>query len=484
MSSTVTASARLFTEANSEYFSITNAAQTGLGLTTGAYIRGFVYLTETASTDGNNLRLVTKWNTTSDQRSYSVYIASSDNKLNFSVSSDGTAGTVVTVASTTALSSTATWYLFEAYYDGVNIGVSVNNETFVTSAFSAGIYNSTAIFAIGQDGNLGAGNLGGRACTISVYSADPGAAVRTALYNSGNGTLYQSLTAGQKTGLVSWWDGAETSGVLIDAHGTNHLTDNNTVTSAAGKVTYTAEDASQFVVANSEYLSVTSNSSLQTGDIAFSLAGWVYLDSLTNYRAIITKWVNDGNLEYSMTYAPAADNKFRLFVSADGVATVNVLSTLPAVATSNWYFVVAYHDPTANTIGISVNNGTVYTTSHSGGVRAGTAPVNIGRNPFGSTLGMDGRVACVGFWKKVLSASEITQLYNRGFGMDYSELDAGLLTSLISYWELTEASGTRVDSHGSNDLTDNNTVTGNPGVVYDVSTPPASTRNNMLLMGC
>src|SRR3972149_4825629 len=35
----------------------------------------------------------------------------------------------------------------------------------------------------------------------------------------------------------------------------------------------------------------------------------------------------------------------------------------------------------------------------------------------------------------------------------------GIKTSLISFWELEEASGTRTDSHGANNLTDNNTVT-------------------------
>lgn len=34
-----------------------------------------------------------------------------------------------------------------------------------------------------------------------------------------------------------------------------------------------------------------------------------------------------------------------------------------------------------------------------------------------------------------------------------------LLTSLIAHWKLDEASGTRNDSHGTNHLTDNNTVT-------------------------
>ena len=41
-----------------------------------------------------------------------------------------------------------------------------------------------------------------------------------------------------------------------------------------------------------------------------------------------------------------------------------------------------------------------------------------------------------------------------------------LLTNLISYWALDEASGTRVDVHGGHDLTDNNTVGVGTGLVY------------------
>ena len=37
-------------------------------------------------------------------------------------------------------------------------------------------------------------------------------------------------------------------------------------------------------------------------------------------------------------------------------------------------------------------------------------------------------------------------------------------TGLVSYWALDETSGTRYDSHGSNDLTDNNTVGYTTGV--------------------
>ena len=49
--------------------------------------------------------------------------------------------------------------------------------------------------------------------------------------------------------------------------------------------------------------------------------------------------------------------------------------------------------------------------------------------------------------------------------------DSNLSTSLVSYWELEESSGTRTDSHGSNDLTAINTPgqgTGIQGNCLDV----------------
>lgn len=44
-----------------------------------------------------------------------------------------------------------------------------------------------------------------------------------------------------------------------------------------------------------------------------------------------------------------------------------------------------------------------------------------------------------------------------------------LATDLVAHWKLDEASGTRADSHGSFDLTDNNTVTSGAGLLGDAA---------------
>jgi hypothetical protein len=52
-----------------------------------------------------------------------------------------------------------------------------------------------------------------------------------------------------------------------------------------------------------------------------------------------------------------------------------------------------------------------------------------------------------------------------GCGRGNAGVTPSLLTDLVSYWKLDEASGTRFDSAGSNNLADNNTVTSDTGKI-------------------
>jgi hypothetical protein len=71
----------------------------------------------------------------------------------------------------------------------------------------------------------------------------------------------------------------------------------------------------------------------------------------------------------------------------------------------------------------------------------------------------DGLAAEVGFWRgRIITDTEITSLYNSGAGKAYANLTTAEKVDLVSYWNLSEASGNRADSHGANTLTDNNTV--------------------------
>lgn len=471
MSSTVTASARKYTAPNGEYHSIADAAWNS---PTGSWYQAcWVKFDSTVASQ-------TLWQKQSaGDLGYMTLFDSGTSKIYQYQSGNGSSW--VTAIHGTAISS-GVWYFIEGGYDSVNqvVFVNINRGTEVQTAQTGGQFDSgqTLFFGDGSGGALGAA-VGPRLFTSGV----PTAAERDALYNSGNGVLWKDAPSFSAATVLGWWDGAETSGMLLDASGNSrNWTDNNTVTSAAGKVTYTAEDASQFTAANSEYLSIASNPSLQTGDIDFSFAGWVYIDSLATYRILLpTKWGSSGGTrEYTLEFDTPDD--FGWYVSNNGTATVGVVATAPVVEASKWYFLTCWHDSVNNVIGIRVNDQQTFTTAHTTGVYSGTQAFTPGN---AATFYASGRMTNWSFWKKVLSASEITQLYNRGFGLDYSDYDAGLLTNLISSWPLTESSGTRFDVHGSNDLTDNNTVTGNPGVVYDVPTPVVASgiKSNKLSIG-
>lgn len=234
--------------------------------------------------------------------------------------------------------------------------------------------------------------------------------------------------------------------------------------------TLAAGMAAQFTAANLEYLSIADNTSLSMGDIDFTCAGWVYFDTLVgatrNYGLIGKYTTVTNNREYLV--ALNTNNNLTFIVSSDGTGANTASATdLTALSTGTWYFVVGWHDATNNLIGISVNNNNPTTTAWANGVLDSTTPFNLG-NWGNNTQYHDGRMCGVGIWKRVLTAAERTALYNSGNGLTYDQLRAaGLNSSLISYWELNEPSGTRNDSHGTNHLTDNNTVTTSAGLILN-----------------
>lgn len=222
-------------------------------------------------------------------------------------------------------------------------------------------------------------------------------------------------------GLVAYWSLEEASGTRADSRGDNDLADNNTVTQAAGKV----GNAAAFASANTEYLSIADNADLSTGDIAFTFFGWVYLTTLAN-GTMAAKWASFEH-EWSLIYNHtdhAPNQRFTFSVSSNGaLANERVDATdFGAPSTGTWYFIAAWHNPTANTINIQVNNGTVTSVAHSAGVRNGAGGFSLGRLR-DTVYPLNGRVDEAGFCKTVLSATLRTWLYNGGSGRSFAEID-------------------------------------------------------------
>ena len=219
--------------------------------------------------------------------------------------------------------------------------------------------------------------------------------------------------------LISYWKMDEASGTRVDsvvASG-NDLTDNNTVTQAAGKI----GNSAQFTAANNESLTRADNASLSVGDIDFTWAGWFMIDSKSNYMIAFIH--NDGApaFNYQIAYRMYWDVVVDRFVFTVGDGSANFANlaadTLGAPSTGVWYFVVGWHDAAANTVNIQVNNGTADSTGYTFGSFDSTGELIFGDQGF--VFYWDGRMDEIGFWKRVLTAAERTALYNGGSGLTY-----------------------------------------------------------------
>ncbi len=214
--------------------------------------------------------------------------------------------------------------------------------------------------------------------------------------------------------LVAYWKLDEASGTRSDSHGSCHLTDNNTVTQAGGKLA----NAAQFTRANSEYLSLADNASMSTGDIDFTVQAWVYLDSKPVNMFIVAK-DNGSPREYRLDYVQASDRfRFFAFTSSDSVAGIVSADSLGAPATGTWYHLLAWHDATANTVSIQVNGGTVDAAGTVGVPSDTAASLWIGAEN-GTNHFFDGRIDEVAFWKRTLTSGERSSLYAAGAGLEY-----------------------------------------------------------------
>jgi len=214
------------------------------------------------------------------------------------------------------------------------------------------------------------------------------------------------------TDLVSYWKLDEVSGSRADAHGSNTLTDNNTVGSAAGIIS----NAASFVAASSEYLSDTSvTPSIST--VLYSVSAWVYPSSLTG-RFTVFQIRNSGG---------ERDGGLIEIGNGSGVAgsvSVNVnafwVTTSASVLTANaWNHIVVTIGGTGTTDRKIYVNGVDVTASPSGTLTGQTCDqLYIGaRNGASNFYG--GRIDEVGVWNRVLTSAEVTQLYNGGAALAY-----------------------------------------------------------------
>jgi hypothetical protein len=222
--------------------------------------------------------------------------------------------------------------------------------------------------------------------------------------------------------LIAYWPGNEASGNLLDAH-TNglDLTDTGTVTNNTGNIYPTAR---QYDRDNHEYFTRDDEDLLSFGDTDWTLAAWVYLDNKDNGQFFVSKDGNASNKrEVQLCYVKTPTDRFKAWVFTGSADAGNVAANnLGSPSAGTWYFIVLWHDPTANTLNIQVNNGAIDSAATTAAMGDGTAAFRIGSIVAWSVYDMDGRIGPVGFWKSaaggggILTPAQRAWLYNNGAG--------------------------------------------------------------------
>lgn len=140
---------------SSQYASIADASQTGLDLTGDFTLECWIKLEELPSTLTTDMAIITKWDTTLNQRNYRIFGQASTNNLVCEVTTDGTTATLSSHNGTTffVAADVATWvHIAVTFQSSTNICIFYKNGvSFLTSdlAGAPAPFNGTAPFALG-----------------------------------------------------------------------------------------------------------------------------------------------------------------------------------------------------------------------------------------------------------------------------------------------------------------------------------------------
>lgn len=480
-------SSRWLQNAASQYFSNSSTAtQMGdINFTIAVWV-------QVQGTGLGNEGIVGRWTTGGNQRQYALLYNDATGQFNFSVSNNGTA--VVTVANTTPV-NTYNWQLLVAWHDPVanTINLQVDNGAVASAAHSTGVYVGTGNFTVGPPD---IGYFDGLIGPVGVWKRQLTSTERSILYRSATPTAwdYAGLIAAYPafaTSITGYWDMTDAqgagasdnsrSGLNLTANGGSILVQDGIIPdvfSGYSQPVKTFSTARLMASASSQSFNIASNATLVMGaGVSFTLAAWVKLTTLpaaSDTAGIAGKWSSAVSREYLLAVATDAGGAttFQFITRNTANTTTTTLSATnfgpPVVGV--WYLVVATFDSSTNTMSISVNNGVPNTTTVSTGVFSGTTAFYVGwQNEFGVVRYLNGSVGATALWKRALTTSEIGSLY-RGpaWGWNYSQFAyayPAATYALVSWWDMTEASGNATDSFGTNTLTATNTPTTSAGTI-------------------
>jgi hypothetical protein len=219
-----------------------------------------------------------------------------------------------------------------------------------------------------------------------------------------------------KDNLVSYWNLDETgTNTRVDSHGSNDLGQYGTMSSTTDG---TMGEVADFSGSSGLLLAYASQTGLTiTGDITINC--WFNADVVAG--AFVSKWHHASKNQYRLTSSNNVSLEFATDDNCGGYTYGIHNQAVSTMSTGTWYMVTAVRTGTTSEIfrnGVSQGTATVQTSASC------TADLSLGYEAGRNVLFFNGRMTRTGIWNSALSGAEVTELYNSGAGLTYSELDA------------------------------------------------------------
>lgn len=221
-------------------------------------------------------------------------------------------------------------------------------------------------------------------------------------------------TSRLRLGLAGYWRLEESSGTRYDYSSAGvHLTSNNSVGNAAGVSTFTGNCAT-FVLASSQYLSGGTSQMLLNSFANWTICYWFKLTT-TNTVQIVASKDNPAITREWGTYWNST-GKVGVYI---GTGLNTTISSLESSVVDGTVWNLASVGRSNSVLFVSVNGGTRTTGSISVTPGNSNNPFYVGRYNSGAPLYLNGKIDELGIWTRVLTTTEVSQIYNAGSGTHF-----------------------------------------------------------------
>tara|TARA_X000001036_G_scaffold45786_1_gene36639 strand:- start:340 stop:1647 length:1308 start_codon:yes stop_codon:yes gene_type:complete len=310
-----------------------------------------------------------------------------------------------------------------------------DNST-IAVTFSEAVYNTS-----GGSGSLEASDF--------VFSISGGSATLTSTTPSSISVSSNTYTLG--ISLSGTANGSETLTVnpvddsIYDVVGNEASTSQSNNTATLNGTNYVID-----FDGTNDYASVTNSSNFEPDD--FTVQAWVNLDAFENEDYFVYR--------HKTWFIRLSDSgtKIEGGVRDDNGDWLYPLSTTTPTAGGGWYHVVLTFDGTGSSTEYArlYVNGSLQDTESSSNhdLNSQSVKVSIGAKINASNVVsnyFNGQIDDVAFWNEVLTASEVTALYNSGIPLDASSNSGNYTSSsgLVAYYKFQQNINSETGSHNA-----------------------------------